>query len=138
MLVPAKFPLPVIGKILETTDIRRVDLPEAANGLYEVTVVAYPYYKTYEEARLDPWVVLHSSASTGMPNLIIQPHAIYLPVDAYTLCRRLASLELFHGSQQAVAYISDSHCFMVALRFYRARYLQTIQPSWARSHRHRR
>lgn len=84
MLVPAGFPLPVIGKILETTGIRRVDLPGATHWLCDEAAEAYPYHKTYEEARLEPWVVLHTSGSTGMPKPIIQPHATYSPVDAYT------------------------------------------------------
>ncbi|KAJ4386322.1 hypothetical protein N0V93_009216 [Gnomoniopsis smithogilvyi] len=84
MLVPTGFPLPVIGKIIETTGIRRVDLPGAAHWLCDEAVEAYPYHKTYEEARLEPWVALHTSGSTGMPKPIIQSHASYSPVDAYT------------------------------------------------------
>lgn len=84
MLVPAGFPLPVIGKILETTGIRRVDLPDTTHWLCNEAVEAYPYHKTYEEARLEPWVVLHTSGSTGMPKPITQSHATYSPVDAYT------------------------------------------------------
>lgn len=95
MLVPANFPLPVIGKILETTRIRRVDLPDATHWLCDEAVEAYPYHKTYEEARLDPWVVLHTSGSTGMPKSIIQPHATYLPVDAYTALPSLGLPQTF-------------------------------------------
>lgn len=85
MLVPVGFPLPVIGKILETTGIRRVDLPGATHWLlsYEAAE-AYPYHKTYEEARLEPWVAFHTSGSTGMPKPIVQSHATYSPVEAYT------------------------------------------------------
>lgn len=92
MFVPPAFPLPVIGKILEAASLRAVDLPGAAHWLAEDEPVdAYPYDKTYAEARLEPWVVLHTSGTTGMPKPIVQTHATYSPLDA---CTALPSLGL--------------------------------------------
>lgn len=84
MLVPPAFPLPVIGKILEATGLRAVALPDSAHWMADGPVDAYPYQKTYADARLEPWVVLHTSGSTGMPKPIVQTHATYSPLDAYT------------------------------------------------------
>ncbi|KAI1311366.1 acetyl-CoA synthetase-like protein [Xylaria venustula] len=41
----------------------------------------YPYTKTYEDAALDPYVVLHTSGTTGNPKPIIYNHAITKSLD---------------------------------------------------------
>lgn len=55
----------------------------------------YPY--TYAEARLDPWVVLHTSGSTGMPKPNIQTHATYSALDAFTGLTSLGYSPCFPG-----------------------------------------
>lgn len=61
-----------------------VEIPGAQHWLTSEPAVSYPYTKTYAEARLDPWAVLHTSGSTGVPKPIVQTHATYSPIDAYT------------------------------------------------------
>ena len=56
-------PPPVIG-LLAANPMRVLTVP----GLEELLTAEYPHYpyaKTYEEARNDPFVVLHTSGSTG-------------------------------------------------------------------------
>lgn len=85
MLVPSNFPLPVIKQIESARNLRVVDLPPVAHWLNpNQPTEPYPYTKTYAEARLDPWVVLHTSGSTGMPKPITQTHATYSALDAFT------------------------------------------------------
>jgi hypothetical protein len=43
----------------------------------------YPYNKTYTEAKLDPFVVLHTSGSTGLPKPIVQTHATIALFEAF-------------------------------------------------------
>ncbi|KAI0445857.1 acetyl-CoA synthetase-like protein [Xylaria telfairii] len=41
----------------------------------------YPYSKTFEEARNDPIVILHSSGSTGLPKPIVMTHGTFATAD---------------------------------------------------------
>lgn len=85
MLMPPNFPLPIMKQILEATHMRAVNMPGPQHWLDDNNPVdPYPYHKTYSEARLEPWLVLHTSGSTGLPKPIVQTHATYSPLDAYT------------------------------------------------------
>ena len=46
-------------------------------------VVSYPYTKTFAEARLDPFVVLHTSGSTGFPKPVILTHGTIAQHDTF-------------------------------------------------------
>lgn len=88
-LLPPNFPLPVVKQILAARTMRVVEIATAQHwfddlpGGPDVPEAVYPYAKTFAEARLEPWVVLHTSGSTGMPKPIAQTHATYSPIDAY-------------------------------------------------------
>ena len=42
----------------------------------------YPYTKTFEEARFDPYLVMHTSGTTGEPKTVAVNHAVTASVDA--------------------------------------------------------
>lgn len=50
-------------------------MPELNELLSEEAVPHYPYEKTFEQARLDPYLTLHTSGSTGLPKPIVTNHA---------------------------------------------------------------
>lgn len=96
MLLPPKFPLPIVKQIQAAKHMQVLEIPGAQHWLMsEEPAVPYPYTKTYAEARLDPWVVLHTSGSTGMPKPINQTHATYSPLDAFTALRTLGLEETY-------------------------------------------
>lgn len=85
MLLPQIFPLPVIKQIQEARKMRVVEIAGAQHWLAsKEPAVAYPYAKCYSQAKLEPWIVLHTSGSTGIPKPIIQSHATYSALDAFT------------------------------------------------------
>lgn len=85
MLLPPVFHLPIIKQIQAARDMKVVEIAEVQHWLTSSEPTApYPYTKTFAEAKLDPWVVLHTSGSTGMPKPIIQAHATYSNIDAFT------------------------------------------------------
>lgn len=43
----------------------------------------YPFTKTFEEAKNDPFLVLHTSGSTGMPKPIIESHGYTTIIDTH-------------------------------------------------------
>ncbi|KAI1123749.1 hypothetical protein F5Y10DRAFT_45890 [Nemania abortiva] len=78
-LTPPNFPLPVVKQILTTRPMRHV---EVADFRYwfgdhddDAETKPYPYAKTFAEAKGEPFVVLHTSGSTGLPKPVIQTHA---------------------------------------------------------------
>ncbi|KAI0144537.1 hypothetical protein GGR57DRAFT_325304 [Xylariaceae sp. FL1272] len=95
-LLPRSFPLPVVKHILAARPMHTLELPRLdfwlpndpieGHWLFEggKEVPPYPYTKTFAEARLDPFVLLHTSGSTGMPKPITLTHGTVAPMDAFT------------------------------------------------------
>lgn len=83
-LMPPRFPLPVVKQILEARPMQVVEIesfPHWADD--ELRHKPYPYTKTIEEAKQDPFLVMHTSGSTGRPKPVIQRHGTWLVCDAY-------------------------------------------------------
>ncbi|OTA69204.1 acetyl-CoA synthetase-like protein, partial [Hypoxylon sp. EC38] len=82
---PVNFPLPVVKQILAARPMRHVEVPSMFSWLDgELEVKPYPYSKTFAEAKAEPFVVLHTSGSTGLPKPVIQTHATMSPMDEIT------------------------------------------------------
>ena len=90
-------------------------VPQLEDLLDEYSVEVYPYAKTFEEARMDPCLVLHTTGSTGLPKPItwkvgmlstyeawrtIPPVDGYVPTtEIYQQAKRAySSMPLFHTS----------------------------------------
>ena len=61
----------------------------------------YPYERNYKEGRFDPFVVLHTSGSTGIPKPIVERQASFLIADKYS------KLPKFHGGTWAFQQIAN-------------------------------
>lgn len=72
MLVPTVRP-PVTNMILEAYEMRVYQIPELRD-LLDQDHPSYPYEKTFDEARSEPLVALHTSGTTGLPKPIIWTH----------------------------------------------------------------
>ncbi|KAI0424717.1 hypothetical protein F5Y09DRAFT_323623 [Xylaria sp. FL1042] len=85
-LYPKGFPLPIINQILVSKKMRNVEVPWVNDWLdvNNTEERPYPYDKIFSEARDEPFVVLHTSGSTGLPKPIIQTHGLVSAVDAFT------------------------------------------------------
>lgn len=65
--------------------MRILHLPEANELLDAAGTEHYAYTKTFEEAAYDPFCVLHTSGSTGLPKPIAWTHALIGTMDAVRL-----------------------------------------------------
>ncbi|KAL9078027.1 MAG: hypothetical protein Q9157_003058 [Trypethelium eluteriae] len=84
-------------------DHRKMDkyiLPELDHFLAEESVQPYPYSKTFEEARKDPYVVMHSSGTTGTPKILVMKQGTVAAHDAFQLFPSLGD-EPWYGSYWA-------------------------------------
>jgi hypothetical protein len=71
-----------IDDLLSSCPIRHIKMPELNKLLNEEVVPHYTHKKTFKQARLDPYLVLHTSGSTGIAKLIILNHVFIAAVDA--------------------------------------------------------
>ena len=85
-LKPPIFPLPVVKQILDKRPMKVVDIPPLPQWQQpqDGPEKPFPYNKTFAEARSEPFVVLHTSGSTGMPKPIVQTHGTVAAMDAFT------------------------------------------------------
>ncbi|PQE27028.1 thioester reductase domain-containing protein [Rutstroemia sp. NJR-2017a BBW] len=75
--------LPSVVDQLALTDPTRVFVSIPLTSSLQVN--PYPYTKTFEEARQDPFVVLHTSGSTGFPKPVILIHGTVAHHDTFLL-----------------------------------------------------
>jgi acyl-CoA synthetase (AMP-forming)/AMP-acid ligase II len=74
-----------VEQILERREMKVAAFPELLDLLHEELVPEYPYTKTFTEARQEPFVVLHTSGSTGLPKPIVVPNGSLATPDAHHL-----------------------------------------------------
>ena len=68
--------------LLKGNTPRHIVIESLAALLLKKDVAPYPYNKTFEEAQHDPFVVIHTSGSTGLPKPVIMYHGGLATVDA--------------------------------------------------------
>lgn len=90
------------------------DVPSLAAVLDDAPSPTYPYRKTFDQARADPYVVFHSSGSTGLPKPVTCPQDLLCTVDAYH------HVPPFEGRPNAYSGVLASRCsrFMCCLPFF--------------------
>lgn len=73
VLITANPTLPMVPAIIEATGVRSIECPDV-DELLENIYPHYPFNKTFEQARKEPLVVLHTSGTTGFPKPIVWNH----------------------------------------------------------------
>ncbi|KAI0436821.1 hypothetical protein F4803DRAFT_566532 [Xylaria telfairii] len=86
-LSPTGFLLSAVNQILNAKSLRHIEVPGPHSWLaaHERDEKAYPYKKTLSEAKDEPFVVLHTSGSTGLPKSVIQTHGLVSMLDAFAV-----------------------------------------------------
>lgn len=78
-------PVPLVEDILEKRPMNLLRLPLLEDLLDATSTEPFPYTKTFEEAKDDPFCLLHTSGSTGVPKPIPWSHALIGTMDAVRL-----------------------------------------------------
>ena len=80
-------------------------VPQLEDLLDESPVERYPYPKTFEEARMDPCLVLHTTGSTGLPKPITWKVGILSTYEAWrtipSVDGYVATTEIYQQSKRA-------------------------------------
>ncbi|EFQ26791.1 thioester reductase domain-containing protein [Colletotrichum graminicola] len=87
----------VVQPLLEERPMDTIVVTSADGWLSDDEVPHFPYDKTFEEAKYDPVVVLHSSGSTGLPKPIAARVGMVAIADAFR------DLQDFQGSETSLA-----------------------------------
>ena len=100
-------------------------LPSLDYFLEQTDVLNYPYEKTFEQARFDPLVVLHTSGSTGIPKPVTITHGTFSCIDAYQLIPALGGSETIGPSLRGMRlflgfplFHAASLCYLLGLGIY--------------------
>ncbi len=72
-------------ELVSETGLSPIYVPSLANLLAEGNVAHYPFANSYDEVKDDPFLVLHTSGSTGLPKPIVLKHAWTSAMDAFNL-----------------------------------------------------
>lgn len=78
-----------IDHILRKRAMRTEVVPELEEFLDDIPVDTYPYFKSFEEARMDPCLILHTTGSTGLPKPITWKVGILSTYEAWRTIRSI-------------------------------------------------
>ncbi|KUJ07624.1 acetyl-CoA synthetase-like protein [Mollisia scopiformis] len=70
-------------QLISESGLTPISIPSLATFLAKGEVPHYPFIKTYEEAKNDLFIVLHTSGSTGFPKPIVLKHGWPSAMDAF-------------------------------------------------------
>ncbi|KAK5629393.1 hypothetical protein RRF57_005109 [Xylaria bambusicola] len=78
-------PIPLVNEVLQKRPMKALQLASLDDLLNAASVEPFPYTKTFEEAINEPFCLLHTSGSTGIPKPIHWSHGLIGTMDAVRL-----------------------------------------------------
>ncbi|TID19575.1 hypothetical protein E2P81_ATG06742 [Venturia nashicola] len=81
-------PLPLVEAFKKQKPMLTLELPGLAELLDADTTEPFPFTKTFEEAELEPFIITHTSGTTGVPKPIAWTHGLISTLDTVRLLPR--------------------------------------------------
>ena len=85
IIVTTTSALGIEGKVPSSLSMAYIKMPEIGHWLHSEgeNESPYPYHKFFEEAKCDPIVAVHTSGSTGPPQIVTLAHGTQTALDVY-------------------------------------------------------
>ncbi|TAQ84281.1 hypothetical protein B7494_g7399 [Chlorociboria aeruginascens] len=109
-----KEPLPIARHILEGRPMETISTPDLDYFLDERPVEIVPFEKTFEEVKDEPFCILHTSGSTGIPKPVPVTYGSYGSMDAMLLVPSLGHKPTF------LSYAQGKRVFLALPLFHAA------------------
>lgn len=77
--------LSLVEDLMQRRPMKVLDIPEISNLLDAESIEYFPYEKTFDEAMNDPFCILHTSGTTGVPKPIPWSHGLIGTMDTIRL-----------------------------------------------------
>ncbi|KAJ8065134.1 hypothetical protein OCU04_005847 [Sclerotinia nivalis] len=113
LLLP-KEPIPIAQHILQAWPMENVTTPDLDYFLDEEPVESVPFRKTFEEARNEPFCILHTSGSTGIPKPVPITYGSYGGMDSQLMIPSLGHKPTF------LSYVEGKRVFFALPVFHAA------------------
>lgn len=122
-LIAAAEPLlPVVDEILAIHPLRVIRVP-SVEELLTIKYPHYPFEKTFEEARDEPLVVMHTSGTTSLPKPIVYSH------DFAACYNRITQLDPPAGYKSSEKNFQANRLFVMMSPFHVSKVMQLNNPS---------
>lgn len=76
---------PLVESFMKQKPMMTLELPGLAELLDAETTEPFPFQKTFEEAELEPFIITHTSGTTGVPKPISWTHGLISTLDTVRL-----------------------------------------------------
>ncbi|KAI1735225.1 acetyl-CoA synthetase-like protein [Xylaria scruposa] len=113
LLLPTE-PLPIVSRILKAWPMEYISVPDLDYFLDEHPVHVIPFQMTFEEVRNEPFCILHTSGSTGIPKPVPITYGSYGGMDSQLLIPPLGHKPTF------VNYVQGKRLFLALPMFHAA------------------
>jgi len=110
-----------VEQILSKRAMRIMFLPSLDSLLHEIPVDPYPFTKSFEEAKNDPILVLHTSGSTGLPKPIFVVQWLMSTIDAYNTLPGMEGKQMQLAAWKKMKFLSTFppfHSAGITISFY--------------------
>ena len=118
-LTASKCP-PPFEALFKQRDMKRHIMPELHDVIVKDKVPHYPFEKTFAEAQQDPFIVLHTSGSTGLPKLVVVTHGSFTASDTFQ------QMPLFGYPPTMIEPLRDKRVFVGLPPFHSAGVFNTL------------
>ncbi|XRM40652.1 hypothetical protein ABZX51_003961 [Aspergillus tubingensis] len=99
-LRPSSMEAPVAEILKAAPHVQTVTVPDIEAFMQEAEAEPINYSKTYEEGRADPWLVFHTSGTTGNPKPVTYTHEMMAGADIVASLPDIGETQIHHYAQR--------------------------------------
>ncbi|PYI02362.1 AMP-binding enzyme [Aspergillus sclerotiicarbonarius CBS 121057] len=99
-LRPLSMAAPVEAVLQKAPHIQAITVPDTEAFMQEAEAAPINYSKTWDEGRADPWLVFHTSGTTGNPKPVTYTHQMMCAADVVASIPDIGETQIHHYAQQ--------------------------------------